>query len=115
MAMVVAATLVRISVATHIQIVRPSAEGYNADMSDFNLTHHFLIAMPAMQEGFFAGTLTYVCEHNENGALGIVVNRPLSLTLGEMFDQINIPLHQPELEKMPVHFGGAVQTERGFE
>jgi len=62
-------------------------------MSDFNLTHHFLIAMPALQEGYFVGTLTYICEHNENGALGIVVNRPISLTLGEMFDQINIPLH----------------------
>ncbi len=83
-------------------------------MSNFNLTHHFLIAMPAMQEGFFAGTLTYICEHNENGALGIVVNRPISLTLAEMFNQINIPLHQPELEKMPVLFGGPVQTERGF-
>jgi len=83
-------------------------------MSDFNLTHHFLIAMPAMQEGVFAGTLTYICEHNENGALGIVVNRPITLTLGEMFDQVNIPLHQPDLAKMPVHFGGPVQTERGF-
>ena len=83
-------------------------------MSNFNLTHHFLIAMPAMQEGVFAGTLTYVCEHNENGALGIVVNRPISLTLAEMFDQINIPLHQPKLESMPVYFGGPVQTERGF-
>ena len=45
-------------------IVRPRADRYNAAMSDFNLTHHFLIAMPAMQEGFFAGTLTYICEHN---------------------------------------------------
>jgi putative transcriptional regulator len=94
--------------------VRPVAESYNDAMSDFNLTDHFLIAMPAMQEGIFAGTLTYVCEHNENGALGIVVNRPISLTLAEMFDQIKIPLHQPRLEKMPVYFGGPVQTERGF-
>lgn len=83
-------------------------------MPEFNLTHHFLIAMPAMQEGVFAGTLTYICEHNENGALGIVVNRPLSLTLGEMFDQINITLNQPRFAKMPVYFGGPVQTERGF-
>src|SRR4030066_1533261 len=83
-------------------------------MSDFNLTHHFQIAMPALQEGYFVGPLTYICEHNENGALGIVVNRPISLTLGEMFGQINIPLHQPRLERMPVHFGGPVQTERGF-
>lgn len=83
-------------------------------MSDFNLTHHFLIAMPALQEGYFAGTLTYICEHDENGALGIVVNRPISLTLGEMLNQISIPLHHPELEKTPVYFGGPVQTERGF-
>jgi putative transcriptional regulator len=94
--------------------VRRDADSYNAAMPDFNLTHHFLIAMPAMQEGVFAGTLTYICEHNENGALGIVVNRPITLTLGEMFDQVNIPLHQPNLAKMPVHFGGPVQTERGF-
>ena len=97
-----------------IQIVRPIAQGYNVGMPDFNLTHHFLIAMPNMQEGMFVGTVTYICEHNENGALGIVVNRPISLTLGEMFDQVNIPLHQPGLEKMIVHFGGPVQTERGF-
>lgn len=83
-------------------------------MSDFNLTHHFLIAMPSMQEGFFAGTLTYICEHNENGALGIVVNRPISLNLGELFDQVNIPLTETRLVKLPVHFGGPVQTERGF-
>lgn len=84
-------------------------------MSDFNLTHHFLIAMPGMQEGgILAGSLAYICEHNDNGALGIVVNRPLSLTLGEMFDQIGIPLHQPGLDKMPVYFGGPVQIERGF-
>ena len=97
-----------------IKIVRPGAWGYNADMPDFNLTHHFLIAMPAMQEGVFAGTLTYICEHNENGALGIVINRPISLTMGEMFDQVNIALDQPDLAKMPVYFGGPVQTERGF-
>jgi len=83
-------------------------------MADFNLTHHFLIAMPGTQEGVFAGALIYICEHNENGALGIVVNRPLSLALGEMFDQIKIPLHQPNLEQMPIYFGGPVQTERGF-
>ncbi len=83
-------------------------------MSDFDLTHHFLIAMPAMQEGVFAGTLTYICEHNENGALGIVVNRPTSLTMGEMFDQVKIPLHQPKLGASPVYYGGPVQTERGF-
>jgi len=95
-------------------IVKHHIASYNADMSKFDLTHHFLIAMPAMQEGFFAGTLTYICEHDENGALGLVVNRPINLTLADMFSQINIPLHQPELARMPVHVGGPVQVERGF-
>jgi putative transcriptional regulator len=94
--------------------VKDGADSYNADMSTFDLTNHFLIAMPAMQEGFFAGTLTYICEHDENGALGLVVNRPISLTLAEMFSQINIPLNQTRLAKVPVHVGGPVQIERGF-
>jgi putative transcriptional regulator len=79
-----------------------------------NLTNHFLIAMPAMTDPFFAKSLTYVCEHNDEGAMGIVVNRPISLNLSELFAQINMPLTQPELEDMPVHFGGPVQTDRGF-
>ncbi|MBI5919841.1 MAG: YqgE/AlgH family protein [Nitrosomonadales bacterium] len=83
-------------------------------MSNLNLSHHFLIAMPAMQDPYFAKSLTYICEHNDEGAMGIVVNRPISLTLGELFEQINIPLNQPELAETQVHFGGPVQTERGF-
>ncbi len=83
-------------------------------MSDIDLTNHFLIAMPAMTDPFFAKSLTYVCEHNDEGAMGIVVNRPISLTLSELFAQINMPLNQTELEDMAVHFGGPVQTDRGF-
>jgi len=83
-------------------------------MSSMNLTNHFLIAMPAMTDPFFTKSLTYVCEHNDEGAMGIVVNRPISLNLSELFAQINLPLTQAELEDMPVHFGGPVQTDRGF-
>jgi putative transcriptional regulator len=83
-------------------------------MSGLNLTNHFLIAMPAMTDPFFAKSLTYVCEHNEQGAMGIVVNRPISLTLSELFAQINMPLKPVELEDVLVHFGGPVQTDRGF-
>ncbi|OIQ99798.1 hypothetical protein GALL_181950 [mine drainage metagenome] len=83
-------------------------------MSGLNLTNHFLIAMPAMTDPFFAKSLTYVCEHNEQGAMGIVVNRPISLTLSELFAQINMPLKPAELEDVLVHFGGPVQTDRGF-
>jgi len=83
-------------------------------MSQLNLRNHFLIAMPAMADPFFAKSLTYVCEHNEQGALGIVVNRPIKLTLSELFAQIQVPLNPSELQDMPVHFGGPVQTDRGF-
>ena len=83
-------------------------------MSQIDLSHHFLIAMPAMTDPIFAKSLTYVCEHNEHGALGVVVNRPISLTLGELFAQIKLPLEAGELENLPVHFGGPVQTDRGF-
>ena len=67
-----------------------------------------------MVESTFAKSLIYVCEHNEQGALGIIINRPITLTLGDLFAQIKVPLNQPELINMPVHFGGPVQTDRGF-
>jgi len=79
-----------------------------------NLTHHFLIAMPAMADPNFAHTLTFVCEHNQDGALGIVVNRPIDMTLSALFDQIDVPLSDEGLRDAPVHFGGPVQVDRGF-
>lgn len=79
-----------------------------------NFTHHFLIAMPAMADQNFSHTLTYVCEHNEGGALGIVVNRPTEMTLSSLFQQIDVPLSDRDLCRMPVHFGGPVQVDRGF-
>lgn len=83
-------------------------------MPQLDFSQHFLIAMPAMTDPFFAKSLTYICEHNDQGALGIVVNRPIDLTLGELFEQIKVPLGQNELRMLPVHFGGPVQTDRGF-
>jgi putative transcriptional regulator len=79
-----------------------------------NLTHHFLIAMPAMADPHFAHTLTYVCEHNQDGALGIVINRPIDMTLSSLFEQIKVPLADQALRQAPVHFGGPVQIDRGF-
>ena len=79
-----------------------------------NFTHHFLIAMPAMADPHFSHTLTYVCEHNEDGALGIVVNKPTDMTLSALFEQIDVPLVDAELRRTPVHFGGPVQVDRGF-
>ncbi len=83
-------------------------------MSQLDFKHHFLIAMPAMVDSVFAKSLIYICEHNEQGALGIVVNRPTNLTLAELFAQIQAPLNNEELKKLPVHYGGPVQVDRGF-
>jgi len=83
-------------------------------MQSVNLTHHFLIAMPNMADPHFSRTLTYICEHNEQGALGLVVNRPLDMTLSKLLEQVRIPVTVPECGSIPIHFGGPVQTDRGF-
>lgn len=83
-----------------------------------SLTNHFLIAMPAMADPNFARTLTYICEHNASGALGIILNRPLDMNVAGLFERVNIPLEaesaKAELAGLPVYFGGPVQTDRGF-
>jgi putative transcriptional regulator len=81
-------------------------------MDNANFTHHFLIAMPNMADPNFNGTLTYICDHGEQGALGVVVNRPIDLSLSTLFEQIGLSL--PEGMQRSVYFGGPVQTERGF-
>jgi putative transcriptional regulator len=79
-----------------------------------NLTNHFLIAMPNMADPYFAKSLTYVCEHNDQGALGIVVNRPIDMNLQALFERLSLSLKDPSLADAPVYFGGPVQTDRGF-
>ncbi|MEP7205325.1 MAG: YqgE/AlgH family protein [Casimicrobiaceae bacterium] len=79
-----------------------------------NFTNHFLIAMPAMADPHFAHALTYICEHNDDGALGIVVNKPTDMTLSALFEQIEVPLADAALGRTAVHFGGPVQVDRGF-
>ena len=83
-------------------------------MHSIDLTNHFLIAMPAMSDPFFAKALIFVAEHNEQGALGLIVNRPLDLTLAALLERINISFEAPTVGEFPVLFGGPVQTERGF-
>lgn len=82
------------------------------------LANHFLIAMPAMVDSAFSRTLTYVCEHNTEGAIGIIVNRPTEMTLSSLFERVDIELEPGEpaqrFGSLPVYFGGPVQTDRGF-
>ena len=83
-------------------------------LSPVNLTNHFLIAMPAMVDPNFSRSLTYICEHNEKGALGLVVNRPSEMTLSSLFKRLDLPLAGRRLGRTPVLAGGPVQTDRGF-
>ena len=76
--------------------------------------NQFLIAMPGQRDGTFAGTVIYLCEHNEKGALGLVINKPIDIKLKNLFEKVDLSLNRPELAEAPVYFGGPVQTERGF-
>ena len=79
-----------------------------------NLTHHFLIAMPGLQDETFNRSVIYLCEHSERGALGLVINKPSDINLKVLFEKIELHLSRPELGEAPVFQGGPVQTERGF-
>jgi len=70
--------------------------------------------MPNMADPHFAKTLTYVCEHNDKGALGIVVNRPIDMTLQALFERLSLSLEDHARADAPIYFGGPVQTDRGF-
>lgn len=79
-----------------------------------DLTNQFLIAMPALADPNFARTVTYLCAHTDEGAMGIVINRPLELDLADVLDHMEIENANPEVNRVPVLQGGPVQRERGF-
>lgn len=79
-----------------------------------NLTNQFLIAMPGMGDDTFSGAVVYLCEHTENGALGLVINKPIDIKLKNLFEKVDLSLASNDLGEQPVYFGGPVQTERGF-
>jgi len=78
------------------------------------LVNHFLVAMPSLHDPNFQQSVVYVCEHNAGSALGIVINRPSRVVLGEIFKQLSITVDDPALVQRPVFQGGPVQTDRGF-
>jgi putative transcriptional regulator len=84
------------------------------DSAPTNLTNHFLIAMPGLQDPLFGHSVVYLCEHSQRGALGLVINKPCEIDLKGLFDKVDLALTRPDLQKTPVFFGGPVQTERGF-
>lgn len=102
----------------------PSEPGSSQDTTGFsespelNLANHFLIAMPSMLDPIFGGAVIYLCEHNEGGALGVIINKPTDMTMDVLFERIDLTLEivpsRVPMDKQPVMFGGPVQVERGF-
>lgn len=95
-----------------------SASPGKSPSPQLNLVDHFLIAMPSMLDPIFGGTVVYMCEHNDEGALGVIINKATDMTMDVLFERIDLSL---EIEagrvlvgKKPVMFGGPVQVERGF-
>ena len=84
--------------------------------SSVNFSRQLLLAMPGKVSGNLADTVIYVCEHTDQGALGLVINRPTDLTVAGLLKRINLELaiEVGPVQDAPVHFGGPVQTDRGF-
>ncbi|NAW99054.1 MULTISPECIES: YqgE/AlgH family protein [unclassified Vibrio] len=83
-----------------------------------NLTNHFLVAMPSMRDPYFKHSVIYICEHNEEGAMGLMINVPIDITVGGMLNQVDVEPSYPKLQldslKRPVLNGGPVSEDRGF-
>ena len=84
------------------------------DSPSINLTHHFLIAMPGVDDKAFAKSVIYMCEHTDQGALGLIINKPSDINLKGLFAKVELPLRREDLTDALVFQGGPVQTERGF-
>ena len=84
------------------------------DSAPINLTNHFLIAMPGLEDALFSKSVVYMCEHTERGALGLVINKPADISMATLFGKVDLPLQRADLTDSPVFQGGPVQTERGF-
>ncbi len=79
-----------------------------------DLSNQFLMAMPGMVDGEFAGTVIYLCEHTPKGALGLVINRPTDLSVAGLLEKIDLKLEIALPQNASVYFGGPVHTDRGF-
>ncbi|GAB2724788.1 YqgE/AlgH family protein [Halomonas garicola] len=79
-----------------------------------SLKNHFLLAMPHMDESHFAGSLVYLCDHDDNGSMGVIANRPLDITLDALFEQLELGGGQSLHRSAPVYYGGPMHKDRGF-
>lgn len=78
-----------------------------------NLANHFLLAMPNLEDSLFSGSLIYLCEHSDSGAMGIIINKPSPVTMNVVFAAIGKDT-PARFNNQYVMMGGPMQTERGF-
>lgn len=79
-----------------------------------SLANHFLVAMPSLEDQIFSQSVIYVCEHHEQGSVGLMINRPTEYSMSLIFDQMHIQSKHQKIAHQPLLFGGPLQTERGF-
>ncbi len=79
-----------------------------------DLTGKLLIAMPGMGDPRFDRSVIFMCSHDRDGAMGLIVNKPADLRLAELLEQMDLACKDPAVAKSPVRFGGPVETGRGF-
>ena len=82
--------------------------------SDTSLVNKCLLATPAIKDPLFASSLVYMCEHNQSGSMGLVVNHPTDQNLDQIFDQLDIQCSDDNIRNQPLYIGGPVQLEQGF-
>ncbi len=82
--------------------------------SRFSLSNQFLVAMPGLVDPNFHQTVSYICEHNEGGAMGLVINRPLDMSFADLCQQLDIEITDNEAMHIPIFHGGPVEHQRGF-
>ena len=83
-------------------------------MQSENLKNQLLIAMPNLDDPNFFHTVTLICDHGDTGAMGIVINRPTDIKVGEVFEQMDINTRHQKTAESPVYVGGPVEEQRGF-
>ena len=89
----------------------------SSSATTLNLANHFLIAMPSMDDPIFGGAVVYICEHNDKGVLGVIINKPTDMTMEILFERIDLSVADGphnEVVNEPIMFGGPVQDDRGF-
>jgi len=87
---------------------------YKKMTDTFSLTNHFIIAMPSLNDPNFEQSVSYICEHNNDGAMGVVINHPTDLTFADLCEQLEIEITDTDTANYPIFDGGPVETERGF-